>query len=344
MRKTSLIALSALAVTLTIGAGAVYAVDSSNGDRIAEGITVAGVDVGGLDTEAASTKVRRHVADRLEQPVVVTHGARRFSLSSRDAGLHTDVGGMVSEAHRASRQGNMLGRAFRDLTGGEEATRVNLRVRYSKVAAARLVARVRKAVDRPARDATLSFPALTQVKEKEGTAVETARLKRDVGKALLTPAGDREIEAPTKVTKPKVTREQLASRYPSVLIVDRGAFKLRHYVNLKLAKTYTVAIGQVGFDTPAGLYHIQNKGVNVAWNVPMKPWAGSLAGTVVPGGAANNPLKARWMGIYNGAGIHGTDQTASLGSAASHGCVRMAIPDVIELYEKVPVQTPIYIA
>jgi len=81
MRKMSLIALSALAVTLTIGAGAVYAVDSSNEDRIAEGITVAGVDVGGLDTEAASTKVRRHVADRLEQPVVVTHGARRFSLT-----------------------------------------------------------------------------------------------------------------------------------------------------------------------------------------------------------------------------------------------------------------------
>jgi lipoprotein-anchoring transpeptidase ErfK/SrfK len=64
---------------------------------------------------------------------------------------------------------------------------------------------------------------------------------------------------------------------------------------------------------------------------------------VIPGGAANNPLKARWMGIYDGAGIHGTDDTASLGSAASHGCVRMAVPDVIELYDQVPVGTPIYI-
>jgi lipoprotein-anchoring transpeptidase ErfK/SrfK len=50
------------------------------------------------------------------------------------------------------------------------------------------------------------------------------------------------------------------------------------------------------------------------------------------------------MGIYDGAGIHGTAQTGSLGSAASHGCIRMAIPDVIELYEKVPIQTPVYIA
>ncbi len=344
MGKISLIAIAALATALIGGTVAVYAYDASNEDRIAEGITVAGVDVGGLDTDAARARVRRRVADRLEQPVTVTHGAKRFSLSAQDAGLRTDVGGMVDEAHRAGREGNMLGRTVRDLTGGEESTRVKLRVRYSKVAAARLVARVRKGVDRPALDARLNFPALTQVKEKEGSALETTKLQRQVQTALLSPGGDREIEAPTKVTEPKVTRADLAARYPAVLIVDRGSFRLRYYENLKLAKTYTIAIGQVGFDTPAGLYSIQNKGVNVAWNVPEKPWAGSLAGTVVPGGAPNNPLKARWMGIFAGAGIHGTDQTSSLGSAASHGCVRMAIPDVIELYDKVPVKTPIYIA
>ena len=49
------------------------------------------------------------------------------------------------------------------------------------------------------------------------------------------------------------------------------------------------------------------------------------------------------MGIYNGAGIHGTTDIASLGSAASHGCVRMSIPDVIDLYDRVDVGTPIYI-
>jgi lipoprotein-anchoring transpeptidase ErfK/SrfK len=63
----------------------------------------------------------------------------------------------------------------------------------------------------------------------------------------------------------------------------------------------------------------------------------------VPGGSPENPLKARWLGIFDGAGIHGTDEVASLGHAASHGCVRMAIPDVIELYPQVPVQAPIYI-
>ena len=84
--------------------------------------------------------------------------------------------------------------------------------------------------------------------------------------------------------------------------------------------------------------------MNPAWSVPNSDWAGSLAGTVVPGGVPENPLKARWLGIYDGAGIHGTDVTSSLGTAASHGCIRMSIPEVIELYDKVPVGAPIYIA
>ena len=74
--------------------------------------------------------------------------------------------------------------------------------------------------------------------------------------------------------------------------------------------------------------------------MPHSAWAGDLAGTVVPGGAPDNPLKARWLGIFDGAGIHGTDETYSLGHAASHGCIRMAIPDVIELYDQVPVGAP----
>ena len=105
-----------------------------------------------------------------------------------------------------------------------------------------------------------------------------------------------------------------------------------------------MAVGALGFDTPAGLYHIQNKAVDPAWSVPNSDWAGDLAGTVVPGGVPENPLKERWLGIYDGAGIHGTDQTYSLGTAASHGCIRMSIPDVIELYDQVPVGAPIYIA
>jgi lipoprotein-anchoring transpeptidase ErfK/SrfK len=206
------------------------------------------------------------------------------------------------------------------------------------------VRRVSRGVNRPARDAQLDFPTLEKVKEKTGIEVERAALGQSIEQALSVPGVDRSVEAPTRVVQPKVTRADLAAKYPTLLVVNRATFQLSHYKDLELQKAYTVAIGAVGFDTPAGMYHIQNKAVNPAWSVPNSDWAGSLAGTVVPGGVPENPLKARWLGIYDGAGIHGTDQTYSLGTAASHGCVRMAIPDVIELYDQVSVGAPIYIA
>ncbi len=143
-------------------------------------------------------------------------------------------------------------------------------------------------------------------------------------------------------TKPEVTRAELAKAYPTYITIDRAAFTLRLFKNLKLVKSYPIAVGQVGLETPAGLYHIQDKQVNPYWHVPNSSWAGSLAGTTVPPGPSN-PLQARWMGIFNGAGIHGTTDIGSLGSAASHGCVRMSIPDVIDLYDRVEVGTPIYV-
>ena len=178
---------------------------------------------------------------------------------------------------------------------------------------------------------------------QNGIAVKTGALREDIAAELTQPAGDRAVRVRTKLTKPAVTIDQLADHYPTYITISREAFQLRFYRRLRLAKTYTIAVGRVGFDTPAGLYHVQNKGENVPWSVPNEPWAGKLAGKVIPGGTPENPIKARWMGIFNGAGIHGTAETGSLGHPASHGCIRMAIPDVIELYPQVPVGTPVYI-
>ena len=142
-----------------------------------------------------------------------------------------------------------------------------------------------------------------------------------------------------------MSTDELAKDYPAILFVDRASFTLTLYKNLKRTKTYGIAVGQVGLETPAGLYHIQNKAVDPAWTMPNSDWvAPEDRGKIVPGGTPENPLKARWLGIFAGAGIHGTDAVDSIGSAASHGCVRMRIPDVIELYDQVPVGAPVYIA
>jgi lipoprotein-anchoring transpeptidase ErfK/SrfK len=344
MRHKTFILVAVLLLVLVGGAVAAYAYDSSRENLIAEGVTVAGVDVGGMEVEQARAVVTRRLDEPLEQPIAVVRGKRRFNLSAEDAGVRADVAGMVDSALRRSRSGSIFSRVARDLSGGEEDAEIPARVSYDREAIRKLVKRVGKGLNREARDAEVEFPSLEKVKEQKGREVRVAALRRRLGHALTVPGVDRRVRAPVRIVRPKVTQADLADKYPTLLVADRANFQLRFYKNLKLAKSYTVAVGQVGFDTPAGLYHIQNKAVDPAWSVPNSDWAGSLAGTVVPGGVPENPLKARWMGIFDGAGIHGTDQTYSLGSAASHGCIRMAIPDVIELYDQVPVGAPIYIA
>jgi len=343
MGQKSFIFVAVTLLALIAGAAGVYAYDSSNSDRIAEGATVAGVQVGGMTSSQARTEVQEQVAAPLERPIVIKRGDKRFTLSAADANVSTDVGGMVAEALRASREGNVVTRAWRDATAGEIDVSVALSVSYDRKAVQDLVKRVAKGVNRPAKDASLNFPDLTEVASQNGIEVRAATLEKNIRVALLGSA-DRKIAIPTKTVRAKVTKEQLAKKYPTVLVVDRASFRVRFYRDLKLEKEYTVAVGQPGYETPTGLFSVQNKAVDPTWSVPNSDWAGSLAGTTVPGGSPDNPLKARWLGIYAGTGFHGTDDVSSLGSAASHGCVRMAVQDVIELYDRVPVETPVYIS
>src|SRR5918998_1734422 len=340
MRHRWFILVAVVLLVLIGGAVAAFAYDSSREDLIVEGVTIAGVDVGGMKSGEARALVRRELAAPLERPISVVRGKTRFSLSAEDAGVKADVGGMVDEAIRVSRDGSIFSRVARDMTGGEENAQVPARVSYSTAAVEGLVERVEGKLNRPARDAEVSFPSLEQVSEQKGRRVKAAALEQRIAQALTVPGVERTVRAPVRIIKPKVTRTELAQKYPVVLVADRYNYKLRLYRELELQKEYTVAVGAVGFDTPAGLYHIQNKAVDPAWHVPDSDWAGDLAGKVIPPGP-DNPLKARWLGIFDGAGIHGTEETYSLGSAAPHGCIRMAVPDVIELYDQVEVGTPI---
>jgi lipoprotein-anchoring transpeptidase ErfK/SrfK len=184
---------------------------------------------------------------------------------------------------------------------------------------------------------------LQSVPSKLGVDLRGKQLIADVSAALIRPDGRRVVIAQGDLTKPKVSTAELATKYPSFIIVDRNSFHLRLFKNLKLSHTYTIAVGMQGLETPQGLYKIQDKQVNPSWHVPNSAWAGKLAGQVIPPGPAD-PIKARWMGFFNGAGIHGTDEIYSLGHNASHGCVRMAIPDVEALYDQVSVGTPVFVA
>jgi lipoprotein-anchoring transpeptidase ErfK/SrfK len=342
-----LIAVLVLTVTvLLVGAGSLYAFDRSHKTKIADGVTVNGVDVGGLTPAQARAKLSRALLKPLDRPVSVRYQGRRFALSQRNANIAIDIDGSVDRAMRASTQGNVFSRTWREVRGTELNARVEAKISWDRAAVRQVVRRVREKLTIEPREASvdLEHGKVDPVTSRDGLAVDTNRLRHDIKAELLDTGPTRIARVHTSVVQPKVTTAQLAKKYPAILVVNRGAFKLTLYKDLKLAKTYGIAVGQVGLETPAGLYHIQNKAINPAWHVPNSAWAGSLAGTVVPGGTPQNPLKARWLGIFDGAGIHGTDASSSIGSAASHGCIRMLIPDVIELYDQVPVGAPIYIA
>jgi lipoprotein-anchoring transpeptidase ErfK/SrfK len=206
------------------------------------------------------------------------------------------------------------------------------------------VTKIEAEVNRAPVDATIepTPTSLGKVEGQSGVALRSEELRERLETLVQRPSR-RVAEAPVETVEPEITADELAEAYPTYLTVDRSSFQLRLWQSLELTKTYTIAVGAIGFDTPVGVYNIQNKAVDPAWSVPEADWAGDLAGTVVPGGVPENPLKERWMGIFDGAGIHGTDDLGSLGSAASHGCIRMSVPDVIDLYDQVDVGTPVYI-
>jgi lipoprotein-anchoring transpeptidase ErfK/SrfK len=341
-RKAQIALVAVVGVLLLLAVGA-YALNRSHSDKIADGVRVGHVDVGGLNSSEAHRRIRDDLAKPLEQPVTVTFEGKKYILSVDRLELHADVSGMVDAALDVSHSGGLPGRLWRYATGGNVDREISPQITYSGGALDDFVQTVADEVNRPARNASVDFtPAsVNPVTSEVGVTIRAGELRSQI-EAALASGSHRTVSLPVERVEPEVTTDELAAKYPTLLTVDRGGFQLRLWKDLKLVKTYTIAVGQAGLETPAGLYTINDKQVNPSWHVPDSDWAGDLAGQVIPPGPAD-PLKARWMGFYNGAGVHGTDDVASLGTAASHGCIRMAIPDVIALYDQVPLGTPIYV-
>jgi lipoprotein-anchoring transpeptidase ErfK/SrfK len=346
-RRSSIPIIAAIGVAvLLVLALAMYLYDHSRRDVIANGVKIDGVSVGGLRAGAARVKLQRELVVALDRPVTVRSRSQRWVLGPREAGVKVDVPNMVARAVNASREGSILTRTFRGLFGGGISRQIPLVVSYSHNSTRALAAKVRAAVSRPPVDASVapSASGLKLVPGQDGRTVSYTKLGAAIDAALVGRTPNRTVIVPTHEIKPAVTTSQLTARNPAYIVIDRASFRLRFYDHLKLTRTYEIAVGMEGLETPAGLHKIEWEQVNPPWYVPKKAWAGALAGTVVPPGPGD-PLKARFMSFEGGAGIHGIDPSEyeTIGHNASHGCVRMRIPDVIDLYGKSPVGTPVYI-
>ena len=350
MRRRLLVAAGVLFTVIGAGLTAVgayaYSWSRANADVIARGVTVAGIDVGGLHAADARALVAARLGAQMRRPVELTYDTHRFVVRPTQAGLRVDVARMVDDAVTLSRRGGLARRLWRDLRHRQLVEAVPLRAGVSSAGIELVADRVARVLDRPAKNAVVVPKPLALglrlIPERTGLSVKRPLLQQRLTRALLTANGPRDIAVPTRPVHPRWTAANLSTRYDTYLLVSRETFTLRLYKHLKLVRTYGIAVGMQGLETPAGLYDINDKQINPSWHVPNSTWAGSLAGQIIPPGP-DDPIKARWMGFYDGAGIHGTSEDWSIGHAASHGCIRMHIRDVEDLYPRVPLGTPIYV-
>ncbi|MEO8687612.1 MAG: L,D-transpeptidase family protein [Solirubrobacteraceae bacterium] len=299
--------------------------------RIAPGVKAGGLDVGNLTIGEAAVKLQQTYGAPLYNPISVYVGGRRFRLAPKQSGLKFDT---VLTAKRALYAGRTNPTVDIPLATSLDKARVRT--------FARTVAR--KVHVRP-RDATIRI-TLRHIFRRgsvTGRSLDVKALRAAITAALSNGTASHVLKPGRRTLRAKVSTNELARAYGTVITVDRANFRLRLFKRLKFSKSYGVAVGQPAYPTPTGSFQISNKQVNPAWTAPNSPWAGELAGTTTPGGSAANPLRARWMGIANGVGIHGTSQEYSIGSPASHGCIRMRVADVIDLFRRVPVGTPVLI-
>jgi lipoprotein-anchoring transpeptidase ErfK/SrfK len=279
-------------------------------------VRIAGVGVGGLDGVAAATAVRT----AFTEPLAVIVDRSRLELDP--AKLATAyVAGAVARARTVA-----------------PGSRVELVVAVRGPAVRRLVARIGERFERAAVDAELSLrngrPSIAR--DRPGRDLDTRKITAAIIHALR--ANSRTpLRFATTVVAPRVTREG----WGPVIVINRALNRLSLYDGMKPWRVFGVATGRSRYPTPAGRWSIVVKWRYPWWYPPASPWAQGLK-PVPPG--PGNPLGTRWMGLSaSGVGIHGTPDDASIGYSASHGCIRMHIPDAEWLFNHVDIGTTVFI-
>jgi len=312
--------LVALVVALVAAAPA-SAQDPPPEPVVADGVTVAGVEVGGLTAAEASGAVHAFFA----QPLSVALGAETLSVRPFRLGGRARIAKAVAAALAAPAD-----------------TALALQVRVSRSVLRAWVARRAKAFRRKPVSARIRLVGLRPrvVAQRPGRSLvrPTARLR--LRAALL--AHQRAVRLPARSLKPRITARKVG---PAV-VIRRGSRRLLLYRGsgpgkMGVVRSFPVAVGQPAYPTPLGSFYIRTMRKNPWWYPPNRDWAAG-AEPIPPG--PGNPLGTRWMGLsIGGVGIHGTYNSASVGTAASHGCIRMYISSAEWLFERVRIGTPVFI-
>jgi lipoprotein-anchoring transpeptidase ErfK/SrfK len=284
---------------------------------VADGVMLAGIDIGGLTAEQAVASVEEAFA----QPLTLRFERTTISVAPSLLGMRVTADTAVARALTVA-----------------PGTSLALRAGYSKAAVKNFVAKIAKRFDRKPESSRLFFRGGAPVVTKPvlGRTLDRARAAADLVQQLVH--GTRA----TVVVKAASVRPQITpSSIGPIVVIKRGSNQLTLYNGPKVVRQFKVATGQNIYPTPLGRFQIVVKWKDPWWYPPASPWAQGLK-PVPPG--PNNPLGTRWMGLSApGVGIHGTDEPASIGYSLSHGCVRMLVPQAEWLFDHVNVGTPVYI-
>ena len=306
-------------------------------------VTVGDVPLSGLTYSEAVARLESRVRPALMRRVVVRLGKRRFVITGEQAGVKFDAAATARRALAVTPAPENVPATTEGAVSVPAV--VEPVVRHSRLAVRAFARTAAARAGRPARNARVRFGIRRQhvTGARIGLAFDSLALAAQVDEALDSPAGSRLVTQRGRRVVPPRSIMDVRRMFGTVVTVDQATFTLRLFKHLKWAKSYKVAVGMPAYPTPTGSFRVQNKQVNPTWSVPNSPWAGELAGSRIPGGSAANPLKARWIGVSGSVGIHGTGDEWSIGSRASHGCVRMRVADVIALYPRVPVGARVFI-
>jgi lipoprotein-anchoring transpeptidase ErfK/SrfK len=329
--------LLAVALLLILPAGAA-AQEPTPEPVIPPGVKAAGLDIGGQTLSQAAATLDTAFSGQLAERIQVRVAGTRSHLSLAKIDF-------VFDPLKTARRANIAASKTPPAPDGTYPVDVPLHVTYNGERLATFTTNVdRRSRVRP-RNARLTMTVRRMKLRRAvmGWSIDEKALATTLDALLADPYAARIIRAERERVPPKVNANDLRRKHRVVLTIDRANFKLRYFKNLKLRRTYGIAVGAPGYETPTGRFSIHNKAVNPAWSAPDEPWAGAYRNEVVEGGSPENPLKARWMGIVGGVGIHGTAAEYSIGTAASHGCIRMRVADVIALYPKVPIGSAVLI-
>ena len=310
MRRLCLLLIAGL-----LTASAAAAADTPT--TIPVGVTIAGVQVGGLAPDVATATVEQG----FELPLQLKVGTTTVLVTPNVLGATPVIDKAIERALTA-----------------EPNSAIPLGVTVEPGAVAHFVGTLAQRFDRPAADAKVYLRNLRPwlSTERPGRKLVQRTAVHDINVAL-TDATRQPVDLVTTAVKPKVTRRN----FGPVIVIRRSSNQLMLYQGMRYLRFFAVATGQSIYPTPLGRFTIVVKWRNPWWYPPNSPWAQGQK-PIPPG--PNNPLGTRWMGLSApGVGIHGTPSDASIGYSVSHGCIRMHIPEAEWLFNHVEVGTTVFI-